>query len=198
MSLLTSFYWRTILRLKGADVGKGFRTDGRLKILCRDEASYRNITIGSNVRFEGTIYLRLRANGLIRIEDDVSLSHEIWLVTANDAVLRVGKNTQIGSYCILNAGHGIDIGADCWFAAFVYLNSSDHKIDRNRLIREQGYEGAPIIIGNDNWIGGHVFVTKGVTTGTGVVLGAGSVVTKDVPDYAIVVGNPGRILKYRE
>ena len=63
----------------------------------------------------------------------------------------------------------------------------------------QSYEKDHIrtIIGNDVWTGANVVVLKGVTIGDGAVIGAGSVVTKDVPPYAIVVGNPGKILRYR-
>ncbi|MCB0323951.1 MAG: acyltransferase, partial [Bdellovibrionales bacterium] len=106
-------------------------------------------------------------------------------------------NTQLGSYCIINAGHGVFIGAQCWFAAFVYVNSSDHAFAAGQPICSQGFVGAPIVIGDDNWIGGHVFISKGVTTGRGVVLGAGTILTKDAPADAIMVGNPGRLLRYR-
>ena len=54
-----------------------------------------------------------------------------------------------------------------------------------------------ISIGNDVWIGMNSCILQGITIGDGVVIGAGSVVTKDVPPYAIVAGNPARILKYR-
>ena len=54
-----------------------------------------------------------------------------------------------------------------------------------------------IVIGNDVWIGGRVTILPGVHVGNGVIIGAGAVVSKDVPDYAIVAGNPARILKYR-
>ena len=54
------------------------------------------------------------------------------------------------------------------------------------------------IIGNDVWVGANSVILPGVKIGTGAIVGAGSVVTKDVPEYAIVVGNPARILKYRE
>jgi len=53
------------------------------------------------------------------------------------------------------------------------------------------------IIGNDVWIGTNSTILRGVTIGNGAVIGANTVVTKDVPDYAIVVGNPARIIKYR-
>jgi acetyltransferase-like isoleucine patch superfamily enzyme len=196
---LRSFYWSTILRSRGARVGRNFSVGGSIKIKCRDGASLRNLHIGNDVSFSGTTtYLRLRANGRIYIADHVILGTEVWLVTANDALLRIGERTEIGSYSILNGGHGIDIGKNCWFAGFVYLNSSDHAIKSGRLIREQGFIGAPIRIGNDNWFGGQVFINKGITTGNGVVVGAGSVVTKSFPDNAVVVGNPARILKFRQ
>ena len=55
----------------------------------------------------------------------------------------------------------------------------------------------PIVIGSDVWIGSHAMIMSGVTVGQGAVVAAGSIVTKDVPDYAIVAGNPARIIKYR-
>ena len=54
-----------------------------------------------------------------------------------------------------------------------------------------------VIIGNDVWIGMNVTILSGVTIGNGVVIGAQSVISKDVPPYAIVVGNPGRVVRYR-
>ena len=164
----------------------------------RDGASFKNIKIGDNVTFGGKTYIRLRKEGSIEIGNGCSLGTEVWLVSANVGKLTLGQKVIVGSYCILNGGHGIEIGDSSWIAGFVYLNSSDHLINKNALIQDQGYEGAPIKIGKDNWIGGHSFINKGVSTGMGVVVGAGTIVTKDFPDYAIVVGNPGKIIKYRK
>ena len=58
--------------------------------------------------------------------------------------------------------------------------------------------GQPIVIGEDCWFGGQVIVLPGVTIGNGVVVGAGSVVTKSVPDMVVVAGNPARIIKKTE
>ena len=55
----------------------------------------------------------------------------------------------------------------------------------------------PLTIGNDVWIAANVCVLRGLTVGDGAVIGAGSVVTKDIPPYAIVVGNPAHVVKYR-
>ena len=59
-----------------------------------------------------------------------------------------------------------------------------------------GVKSAPIIIKNKAWIGFNCIILKGVTIGEGAVLGAGSVVTESVPDYAVVAGNPAKIIKY--
>lgn len=197
MTGLRSLFWTWRLRLAGAEVGTGLCVQGPLRLLLRDGASLRNLRIGQGVTLGGTLHLRLRAGGRVRLGDRVSLGTEVWLVCANQALLELGDDVQVGSYCVLNGGHGLSIGADTWLAGFVYLNSSDHRMEPGRLIRQQGYVGAPIAIGPDNWLGGHSFICKGVSTGTGVVVGAGSVVTKSFPDNAIVAGNPARILRFR-
>ena len=80
----------------------------------------------------------------------------------------------------------------------MYINSSDHHFKRDQLIKNQGFFGAPIVIGDDVWLGGHVFVNKGVTIGTGSVIGAGAVVIESLEEYKIAVGNPARVIRDRE
>ena len=66
-------------------------------------------------------------------------------------------------------------------------------------MREQGMgEVKPVVIEDDVWIGARVCILPGVTVGTGSVLGAYTVVTKDVPPYSVVVGNPGKVVKNRK
>ncbi|MCK5541084.1 MAG: hypothetical protein KAI40_00210 [Desulfobacterales bacterium] len=195
--LIKSIFNVFILRVQGAKIGKKVRILGKVNVLCRDGASLKNLIIEDNVEVEGVLYLRVRKSGRIIIEKNVKIATEVWLVTANESELRIRKNAIIGSYCILNGGHGIDIGEDSWLAGFVYLNSSDHKIELGEVIRKQGYIGAKIIIGANNWIGGHAFFNKGVITGEGVVVGAGAVVTKSFNTNSVIVGNPAELLRYR-
>jgi acetyltransferase-like isoleucine patch superfamily enzyme len=198
LSFLRSFFYITTLRLRGASIGKNVRFKGKLYILLRDGATYSNISIGDNVSFGGKTFVRLRKNGQISVEGDASFGTDVWLVSANEAKITIGEKVIIGSYCILNGGHGIEIGSGSWLAGFVYLNSSDHKTAKGISIQEQGYVGSPIKVGRDNWIGGHTFINKGITTGNGVVIGAGTIVTKSFPENAIVAGNPGKLLRFRE
>lgn len=195
---IRGFCWQIYLRAGGARVGKNFQVRSPLDILLRDGATYNAISIGDDVSFGGKVYFRIRKNGRVIVGSNVRIGTEVWLVAANSANVVVGDHSAIGSYGIFNGGHGIQIGANCLIAGFVYLNSSNHKMSRRELIRTQGHTGRPIVIGEDVWVGGHVSITSGVCVGDGAVLGVGSVVTKDVPSYAIVVGVPARVVKYRE
>lgn len=191
-------YWRCHLRSRGAQIGSNFRVLGSLDILLRDGAVLSNLIIGDNVTLGGKTYIRMRKNGKIILGDGVKTGTEVWLVTANQAELVVCENSILGSYSIFNGGHGLKIGAHCVFAAFVYINTSDHNFRRGELIQKQGFFGAPIEIGDDVWLGGHLFINKGVKIGRGAVVGAGAVVTKDIPAYKIAAGNPAKVLKDRE
>jgi acetyltransferase-like isoleucine patch superfamily enzyme len=195
---IRGLFWQTFLSSRGARVGRNFQVHGSLDILLRDGASYRSISFGDNVSIGGKAYIRIRKQGRIKVGSDILIGTEVWLVTAQDTELSIGDNSALGSYGIYNGGHGIHIGSNCLFAGFVYINSSNHKMDRGELIRNQGHTGAPIFIGEDIWVGGHVSVNSGVHIGTGSVIGSGAVVTKDVPPYAIAAGNPARVIKYRE
>lgn len=104
------------------------------------------------------------------------------------------------------------IGKYCSIAGGVKIAFGNHRIDTFTTFpfatKRRFWEHVPpgvndhtskgdVVIGNDVWIGVDVFIGSGVKIGSGAVIGAKSVVTKDVPPYAIVVGNPGRVLRYR-
>jgi maltose O-acetyltransferase len=78
--------------------------------------------------------------------------------------------------------------------------SRHHKYSRTDLpMRDQGWEVVkPVMIGDDVWIGDRVIILPGVSIGSGAIIGAGAVVVKSVPDWAVVVGNPARVVRYRK
>ena len=106
------------------------------------------------------------------------------------------------------------IGKYCSIASHTRINPGNHPLDRVMLshvgYRSSAYgmgaddpdvfawrRSSPVILGHDVWIGHGVIVLPGRTIGTGAAIGAGTVVTKDVPPFAIVVGTPGRMLRFR-
>ena len=81
----------------------------------------------------------------------------------------------------------------------VVILTHTHNIDRTDIpMCDQGSRVGKVTIGNDVWIGMRSIIMPGVKIGNGAVIGAGAVVTKDVPDYAIVGGVPAKIIKYRK
>lgn len=114
--------------------------------------------------------------------------------------IEIGDNVGAGEHCSFFGGNGIKIGNNVMIASYVSFISADHDInDRNKYMNEQGHRlgDKPIIIDDDVWIGTHAIILKRVHIGKGAVVGAGAVVTKDVPPYAIVAGNPAKIIKFR-
>ena len=105
--------------------------------------------------------------------------------------VRMGKNSIIMNNALLMASGGIEIGDCTMVAAHAKLISNDHDLyDRSILTM------VPIKIGNHVWIGAGATILKGVTVGDHAIIGGGSVVNKDVPPYAVVVGNPAKVVKY--
>lgn len=111
--------------------------------------------------------------------------------------LSIGDNSGIGIDCEIYGP--VTIGNDVMMGPEVVIYTNAHCHDRIDIpMREQGFsEAQPVQIGDDVWIGRRVMIMPGVKIGNGVVIGAGAVVTKDVPDYAIVGGVPAKVLKMR-
>lgn len=112
----------------------------------------------------------------------------------------IGENSYINGGFIKASEHAkIIIGDNCLISYNVHLRTDMHNYrNKTALIREQGHSEKDIIIEDDVWVGYGAQVLAGVTVGQGAVIAAGSIVTKDVPAYAVVGGIPARIIQYRE
>lgn len=111
--------------------------------------------------------------------------------------LSIGNNSGIGIKCEIYGK--VTIGNDVMMGPEVIIYTSGHVIENvNIPMRLQGGTvEKPVIIGNDVWIGRRVIIMPGVTIGNGCVIGAGAIVTHDVPDYCIVAGVPAKIIRER-
>jgi maltose O-acetyltransferase len=108
--------------------------------------------------------------------------------------IRLGERCFINYNCVFLDCAAIEIGDDLQMAPAVQLYTATHPLDRAQ--RTAGWEFAkPIRIGSGVWIGGGAIVLPGITISDGAVIGAGSVVTRDVPADTVVAGNPARVTK---
>lgn len=107
-------------------------------------------------------------------------------------------NSEVGSFCSIGNDSSIGLGQHPYnYASTSPVFYGKNNIFRKSLANLEIQEYRKTIIGNDVWIGERVLIMDGVKIGTGAVIGAGTIVTHDIPPYAIVVGNPGRVIKYR-
>ncbi|MDG4715197.1 acyltransferase [Winogradskyella marincola] len=169
-----------------------------------------------------TIYYRLKFLGIIKFENKSSIEKRFSIKTFNfknsklkvylkkgsciqhDVIiqgsgkLEVGENSFIGSFSTIGVNSKIVIGKNVMIAQNVSIRDTDHRFDDLTIpMIQQGIVTGNVIIENNVWIGYGAVITKGVTVRQGSIIAANAVVTKDVPENAIMGGVPARILKYR-
>lgn len=114
----------------------------------------------------------------------------------NNAVgdVTIGDQTRIGIHCTVIGP--VRIGNNVNLAQGITVTALNHNFeDASRRIDEQGISTKPVVIGDDVWIGANAVILPGVTIGRHVVVAAGAVVTKDVPDNCVVGGVPAKVIK---
>lgn len=149
---------------------KGCAVFGKIRsVICKPLFGY----CGNNVRVEPYAFFHTGRN--IAIGDDSS----------------IGERSRV-------LGR-VTIGKDVMMGEEVIIMTQNHKFDRTDIsMCQQGFQNEePVVIEDDVWIGARVLILPGIKVGKGAILAAGAVVTKDVPEYAIVGGNPARVIKSR-
>ncbi len=111
--------------------------------------------------------------------------------------ISIGNNCCINSFVHIWGGGGVVIGNNVMIASHVSITSLTHDYN-SASMRFSPIIKKPVIINDDVWIGSGAIILPGISIGKGAVIGAGTVVTKDIPENAVVVGNPSRILKIRK
>ena len=172
----------------------------------------RRIVTGFNKWYRTTAFLSgLKSNGKgISVGDRVTLwnnntyvgdgTHIYHGVTLwGPGEIHIGNNCEIGINTVIYSLKNVIVGDDCAIAADCYIIDSNHGIRKDELVRKQKSTcKGPVIIGNDVWLGAGVKVLSGVHIGNGAIIGAQSLVNTDIPENAIAVGVPARVIKYRQ
>jgi acetyltransferase-like isoleucine patch superfamily enzyme len=144
--------------------------------------------------------LRLSGESRIAIGSDVFVGAGSWLQVldeaVDDVVLTIGDGTSIAGSCVLSGVRSVRLGRKVLLARNVYIADHMHAFDDpSRAVLEQGITRVGAVeIGDGAWLGQNVVVGPGVRIGRGAVIGANSVVLADVPDHAVAVGSPARVL----
>ncbi len=159
----------------------------------------RRIRLGRRVMVgEGAFLDAHSLTGRIVLEDDVWLSRGCYVVAYRNAEVRIGERAYVGHRCLFYGHGGIDVGHDVLLANDVQLICGNHTFARRDVpIRAQPTEERPIVVEDDVWLGASAIVLGGVTVGRGSVVGAGAVVTHDLPPYSIARGVPARVVGER-
>jgi len=145
-----------------------------------DDYGHRGIVIGSNCRIYA--YNQLVTDTFIK-----------------KGGIYIGNNVGINYGGYFGGSGGIKIGDNVLIGPKVLILSSGHEFSNfKKPVNQQPLKFGEVIIENDVWLGGGVIILPGVKIGRGCVIGAGAVVTKSLQEYAVVVGNPAKIVKFRQ
>ena len=138
--------------------------------------------------------------GRLDIGEGSLLEPSVWLTCPGEARIRIGSGTFLNIGVMVAAHELVEIGDNCMFANGCFITDASHRFDDpEKPVPWQGFTTkGPTRIGDNVWCGANVVVTSGVTIGERSVIGANSVVTRDIPPHSIAAGAPAKVLKQVE
>lgn len=155
--------------------------------------------------FDAPLLLSIRHlcyNLLFKIGRHSVISQHVYFIRPHGIVkndLVIGNNVRINSHVEIDYSGGVIIEDNVWISQRVIIETHGHDISSKILKSEQSLRRSHLILKNDCWLGANCFISERVEyIGQGAVIGANSVVTKNVPDWAIVAGNPAQLVRYRK
>lgn len=155
------------------------------------------------VKLQGYVWLRdieiPRNHPDIELEAGCALDRGVVLLCSGESLkhskIYIGTGTYINRRTFLDAAESIIIGQNCAIGSGCYITDHDHGIDPSLPPLKQSLVTQPTQISDRAWIGANVTILKGVTIGEQAVVGAGSVVTKNIPSGTVAVGVPAKVMK---
>ena len=149
-----------------------------------------------SVECDGRVHVSGTAN--IKLGRRCRLGMDVEMKTDEAGHIRIGDDTRLNRGCTLTSYSQISIDDWTIIGEFVSIRDANHGLKRGEPMRYQPHTCEPILIGRDVWIGRGSCILPGITIGEGAVIGANSVVNKDVPAYAIAAGIPAKVIKMRQ
>ena len=144
------------------------------------------------------VQLEIGRHATLRIGRWAWIGHDTKL-RAHEGEVSIGAKAVIGQECTISAFQHVSIGRECIVADRVMLIDFDHGVTEvDRPIRSQGIYKRDVRVGHNVWLGYGACVLRGVPIGDNSIVGTSSVVTKDVPENAVVAGVPARVIRMRE
>lgn len=182
-------------------LGRVFRTD-RLAAAVRREilkqglrGSGADVVVGAGLRVGRRVAVRVGRGANVLMGDEVVLGDDVYVHVFPGATLVLGDRVHINTHARISAFKKVEIGDDTGLAAFSAIHDHHHRFDLESRWEKHGYEGQPVIIGKGVAILARVAITSGVTIGDYSVIGANSVVTRDVPASTFCAGVPARVIR---
>ena len=155
------------------------------------------ISLGNRAYIRSGANLECGENSSLVIGEKAVIERGADIRAYNDGNVRIGDRTFISSYTCLN-GRNVRIGKDCLIGHHCGIFANNHLFrDPQRPINQQGLSYQGIVIEDDCWLGSGVKILDGVTVGKGSVIGAGTIVTKNVAPYSVAMGVPARVVAHR-
>jgi acetyltransferase-like isoleucine patch superfamily enzyme len=181
--------YRHILR----QLGKG-SVIGRSVLL----RSPGQVSIGDQVMIDDNVVLDAKGKGArIELGNQILLGRNT-ILSCNKSEINIGSFVSIGPFCFFVSKSLISIGSNVSIGSGSHLMGGGHKFDDlDKPIIRQERTSQGIVVSDNVWIGSQVVVLDGVTLGEGCIVGAGAVVTKDVPAYSIAAGIPAKVIRSR-
>jgi acetyltransferase-like isoleucine patch superfamily enzyme len=135
--------------------------------------------------------------GRLEVGEHSVFEPNVWLTAPDEARIRIGSQTYLNIAVMVASVALVEIGDHCMFANGCFITDGNHRFeDPVRPVPWQGFTTkGPVRIGDNVWCGANVVITSGVTLGHRSVIGANSVVTRDIPPYSIAAGSPAKVLR---
>ena len=136
-------------------------------------------------------------DGRLEVGAHTLFEPDVWITIGDAGHVRIGSGTFLNIGTMVAAETLVEIGDHCMFANGCFVSDASHRFDDpERPVPWQGFTSkGPTRIGDNVWCGAHVVITTGVTVGERCVIGANSVVTRDLPPHSIAAGAPAKVLR---